>query len=139
MADVIGVAYDPDQPAGQRLAPEVREEINLIAPSTVNDGDVTTPKLRDKAVTREKIEVDAVGPDQLAAGSVGNTELATAAVTGSKVADHTLTDTHAAAGLVTAHGPDGQPIVLNLVPLTAVEYAAIANPDPDTAYLIVRP
>lgn len=140
MADVIGVLYDPDQPPGERLAPEVRAEIDLIAPSTVNDGDITTPKLRDRAVTGEKIEQATVTGDHLAPGAVGNTALANGAVTGGKVADHTLTDQHAAAGLTTAHNAAGQPIRLNLVPMTAVEYAALGNnQDPDSAYMIYRP
>lgn len=139
MADVIGVLYDPDQPPGERLAPEVRAEINLVAPSTVNDGDITTPKLRDGAVTGEKIEQATVTGDHLAPGAVGNTALANGAVTGGKVADHTLTDTQAGAGIATAHSATGQPIRLTLVPMTAVEYSAVTNPDPDTAYLIYRP
>ena len=136
MANLV-VLLQTDQPVGQRLAPEVREEINEVAPSTVNDGDVTTPKLRDGAVTEAKMAPGSVSRRTILPGAVGEANLDTGSVTTAKLDEQAVTPEKCAAGVVTAHNSDGSARPLDVVPIEAVDYAALTNPDPNTAYLVL--
>ena len=50
MSDLIA-GLDLSKPIGQRFGPLVRAEIEAVAPSTVNDGDITEPKLDNDSVS----------------------------------------------------------------------------------------
>lgn len=134
MADLL-VGYDPTKPVGQRLAPEVVQEIEEVAPSNLDNGSVTTAKLANDAVTEDKIAPGAVGGVELATGGVGTVNLATDAVTTDKLADDSVTADKAGVGVTTAHDSAGNPITLDAVPITAAAYGSI-TPDPNVLYLI---
>ncbi|UJE15689.1 hypothetical protein SEA_LIGMA_34 [Gordonia phage Ligma] len=135
MADLI-VGYDPAQPAGERFAPEVREEIAEVAPDNIDNGSVTTAKLADDSVTQAKIAPGAVGSTEVATGGVGSANLATDAVTTVKIADDAVTGDKVGNGVTQARDSAGNQITLTAVPLTAAQYGAIGSPDPNVVYLI---
>ena len=134
MADLL-VAYDPAQPVGERLAPEVRAEIAELAPSTVDNGSITTAKLADDAVTTAKLAPGAVTSVEIATGGVSAVNLATDAVTTVKLADGAVTGDKVGTGVMKAYDSAGNAISLRGVPITAAAYGAI-TPDPGTVYLI---
>ena len=134
MADLF-ISYDPAQPAGQRLAPEVREEINEVAPSTLNDGSVITAKLADKAVATAKLGDAAVTSTKIASGAVAAANLGTGAVTTTKLEDDAVTAAKAGTGVVTAYDNNGNPIESKHVYMTVAQYAAITA-DPNTTYFL---
>lgn len=136
MSDLF-IAYDPSQPAGERLAPEVVEEIKTVAPSTVVNGGITTAKLADKAVTTAKLADGSVTGVQLASGAVDTVHLAAGAVETDQLADGAVTVAKVGPGVATAVGSDGSPLVARTMYLTASEYAAIATKDPNTTYAIL--
>ena len=134
MADLF-VAFDPSKNPGDRLAPEVADEIKVIADTTADiavgadrlvDGSVGTSKLADGSVTTPKLAQGAVTTATIAAGAVNTDKLGPAAVTPAKVD----------AGVMTSHDVSGNNLRMDVVPLTAQEYAAIAKPDPNVLYLI---
>ena len=134
MAD-LWVAYDPAKEPGDRLAPEVVDEIEIIAQAGVDsvigsadieDGAVTTPKIADLAVTAPKLASNAVTTSKIAGNSISSDKLGPGAVTPAKVG----------AGVVTSHNIDGGDLRMDVVPVTAEQYAAIPNPDVNTLYLI---
>lgn len=130
------ITYDRSRDAGERLAPEVRAEIELVAPSTVNDGDVTTPKLRDEAVTAEKIAPGAVGTEHLAPGAVTTNDLAGGAVTTEKLGPNSVTPEKVGVGVVTSAYPDGTPTSIEIVPISAADYAKLTTQPPNISYWI---
>ncbi|GAS98890.1 putative uncharacterized protein [Mycolicibacterium canariasense] len=132
MADLF-VQYDADQPEGERLAPEVRDEVYRLAPVNVANGGITEDKLGSASVTATKIADGAVGPTKIAANAVGNGQLAGAAVTTPKLAPNAVTPDKTGTGVVTAYDENGDPINLKIVFLSATDYAGI-TPDPDTLY-----
>lgn len=135
MADIV-VAYDPEQPAGERLAPEVIAEIQLVAPNDVQDGAITNLKLATGAVEESNIAAGAVGSTELAAGAVNAAALASNAVTSGKLAAGAVGFAAAGAGVATVQDSSGNNISLRIVPITAALYAAIVSPDPNTLYAI---
>lgn len=135
MADIL-VAYDPEQPAGERLAPEVISEIQLVAPNDVQDGAITTSKLAVGAVEEDNIADGAVGTAQIANGGVAAANLATAAVTAGKIQAEAVGFAAAGPGVATAQDSSNNNIALRFVPITAALYAALTPPDPNTIYLI---
>lgn len=135
MAELL-IGYDPTKPQGQRLAPEVRAEIELLAPSNIPNGGVTTSKIANDAVTQDKIGDGAVGPSQLAANAVTAVALATGAVTTVKLANAAVTSAKVGLGVMKAKDSTGNDIALTGVPVTAAQYAAITSPDPNVLYLI---
>jgi hypothetical protein len=135
VADLF-IAYDPSQPVGSRLAPEVREEIAAVAPSAVADGSISTVKLADGAVTTTKLGVGAVASPRIGTNEVKAANLDTGAVSTVKLADGAVTPVKAGTGIVTAVDTSGTPVQQREVTLTAAAYALIATPDPNTRYYI---
>lgn len=133
MAYLIG--YNPAAPVGQRLSPEVRTEIAMLAPVTLPNGSVTTPKIGDKAVDEDKIKDDTVKEVHIKTGAISAAKLAALAVTKEALANASVDHTKVDAGVPTVKDKDDQPISLKFVPLTATEYASL-TPDPDTVYLV---
>lgn len=135
MADQKIVGYDPSQPAGERLAPEVRAEIAEVAPSTLVNGAVTTAKLRDGAVAAAKLADGAVTSPKIGTGEVKTVNLGDGAVTTAKLGADAVTADKAGTGVVTSRNKDGDPITLTVVPIAAADYAAITK-DPNTLYAV---
>lgn len=136
MADLF-VSFNPAQPAGQRLAPEVVAEIELVAPSTLNDGAVTEPKLAAGAVTNPKLAAGAVKSVNIAAGEVKTENLDDGAVTEGEIADGSVTPAKCAAGVFTTVDSDGEILDLQGMKTTQALYDAIASPSPNRCYFIV--
>lgn len=135
MPDLV-IGYDPSQTPGERLPVEVRQEISVIAPSTVNDGDITDPKLADNAVTTRAIKPGAVTSTKIGTGEVLTANLGDDQVTAAKIAPGALTPDNVGPGMVTAVDSSDNAISLKVKFVTAAEYAAIATPDPNTEYHI---
>lgn len=138
MADGLYIGWEPDNPDGEKLSPEVRAEIARVAPSTLNNGAVTEAKIGTAAVTGSKIADGAVGPSKLAANAVGNGQLANAAVGTTKLAPGAVTPDKAGTGVVVARDANGDPIAATIVPMTSTTYAG-TTPDPDTFYATWTP
>ncbi|UYL88145.1 hypothetical protein SEA_EVAA_34 [Gordonia phage Evaa] len=135
MADYL-VAYDPAQPVGERLSPEVRAEIAVLAPSNIGNGTITTAKLANDAVTAAKIADGAVVADGLADGAVSTAKLGAQAVTTAKIADGAVTVEKIGSGVMKARDVSGNAAAMTTVYLTAAQYGGITSPDPNTVYLI---
>lgn len=133
MASGLFVGWEPDNPDGEKLPPEFRAEVAIIAPATVSNGAITEPKIGTAAVTNAKIADGAVGPSKLASGAVGTGQLANAAVGTSKLAPNAVTPDKTGTGVVTAYDANGDAIAAKIVPMTSTTYAGI-TPDPDTFY-----
>lgn len=134
MSDLL-VAYDPSKPAGERLAPEVRDEIQVVAPSTVGPGSIGETQLADDGVTGDKIAPGAVDTVAIATGGVETDNLAAGAVSGDKVQDHTIGPEQVGAGVPTIIDFSLNPVTVKFMGLTAAQYAGI-SPDPNTWYFI---
>lgn len=135
MADKL-ISIDLSQDPGEQFAPEVIAEIQFVAPSAVVNGAITTPKLADDAVTTDKIAPGAVGATEIATGAVGATALASGGVTTAKVADAAVTPAKVGTGVVTAVDSSDATVATKIKYVTAVQYAAIGSPDPNTLYFI---
>lgn len=127
---------DLSQPPGSQLPPEMVAEIEEVAPSAVNDGDITEAKLADLSVSSRTIEPGAVESTHIATGGVEEINLATDAVTEDKIEDGAVTPAKAGTGIVTAKNPAGAYVTRTEVVLSAAQYAAIVSPDPNTKYYI---
>lgn len=132
------VGFDANQPEGEQLPPEVREEIARLAPVNVTAGAITEEKLGTQSVSNRALADGAVGPTKMAAGAVGDGQLASSAVTTAKLALHAVTPDKVDTGVVTAFDANGDPIDLRAVPMTSTAHAGI-TPDPDTLYLTWTP
>ena len=130
------IAYEPSAPPGERLAPEVRAEIAEVAPSVLDDGSVTAPKLAEKAVTTGKLNEGAVTSVKIATGGVAAINLAAGAVNTAALAADSVTDEKAGPGVVQAHDKDGNPITVDVIPITAAQFASITA-SPSGLYVII--
>lgn len=137
MTDLF-IALDQTQPPGEQLAPEMRAEVAVIAPSVVSVGSVTTAKLHDDAVTYDKLGPSAVHTDNLLDDAVTAAKLADNAVLAASIADGAVGLSEAGVGVVKATDKTGTARSLTMSgPFTAAEYGAIGTPDPNTVYVIV--
>ena len=133
----IAAGLDLSKPVGQRFSAIMQAEIEAVAPSTVNDGDITEPKLHDLSVSTRTIQDEGVTEPKYATGSVSTRALQAAAVTAEKMAPQSVTPDAVAPGVPTATDWNGNPITMNLTPITAAQYAALdPGPDPTTMYFI---
>lgn len=135
MADLV-FTYDPNANVGERLAPEVRAEIAVVAPSTVLNGSITTAKLAEDAVTTDKITTGAVTTNEIAVGGVTATNIASSAVSTAKIASQAVTPDKVGTGVVTSVDSTGATVATAIRYVTAAQYAAISSPDPNTLYFI---
>lgn len=126
----------PDNDPGEKLAPEVVSEIQVVAPSTVTSGSITTAKLAEDAVTTGKIADDAVTTEKIADGGVETNNLAPESVTEGKIADGAVTPDKVGTGVVTAVDNTGSTIANREMFVTAAQMALITSPDPNTTYYI---
>lgn len=134
MADLF-IAYDPDADPGERLAPEVRTEIAVVAPSAVLNGSITTAKLADDAVTQAKIYPGAVGSTEIATGGVAAVNLATGAVESAALAAGAVVPAACGTGVPTAVDNADNPTETVIKFVTSAEYGSL-TPDPNTLYMI---
>ena len=135
MADLF-IAFDPNADPGSRLAPELVAEIGVVAPSVVLNGSITTAKMALQAITEACIYPGAVGSTEIATGGVATVNLATGAVTAAKIGTDAVTPNACAPGVVTAADTNGNPAATVIVVMTAVQYAALTTPDPNTLYFV---
>ena len=135
MSDLIA-GLDMSRPPGLRLGPIMRQEIEIIAPSTVNDGDITEPKFDDGAVSTRALGDAQITEPKFASGAVSTRALADLAVTDAKIAIGELKPQKVAPGISTAADYNGNYVSLRHVVLTAAQYAALAIVDPNTLYYI---
>jgi hypothetical protein len=124
---------DMSKPVGERLAPQMRQEIEEVAPSGLTNGAVTTAKLAEKAVATGKLADGAVTTEKIATSGVETLNLAPGAVTTAKLDDDAVTADKAGLGVVTAYDKDGNPIDVKTVYMKQSEYAAI-TPVPGVEY-----
>lgn len=68
------------------LKDKPKKKLGLI----INDGAVTTPKIRDKAVTTEKVALEAITHKLLAEDSVNTNNIEDASVVSNKIMDNTI-------------------------------------------------
>lgn len=132
----LGVMIDLSRPEREQLAPEVRAEVRRLAPSTVDNGSITSAKLADGSVTRPKLAVGAVGGNTVEVGGIGKAALAVGAVTSDKLADRAVSRAKCGIGVLTVADTDGNPITLEAVPISSLDYAALPARDPEVLYLI---
>lgn len=128
---------DTTKKPGEKLAPQMREEINEVAPSTLNDGVVSTQKLAENAVTTPKLGPGAVTSPKIASkgvktaniddGAVGTLQLAAGAVTAAK----------AGVGVMAVFDSAGNALSAKSVVITASGYAQLNPPDPNTFYEVL--
>ncbi|MEU9805414.1 hypothetical protein [Mycobacterium sp. NPDC050853] len=130
------IALDMSKPVGQRFAPQVREEIVEVAPSTLNDNAVSTQKLADNAVTEPKLAPGAVSSTRIATKGVKTVNIDDAAVGTAQLASGAVTAAKAGIGVVTVHDSAGNAIKVDMVPMTSIAYAALTTKDPNTLYLL---
>lgn len=133
----IWVGYDPNAPEGEQLPPEVVEEIRRVAPSSVENGAITTDKLSDDAVTSDKLAPGSVDSLAIGQGQVGFLHLAAGAVGTVKVADNAITAAKAGLGVVTSYDSAGNAVQRREVDMTAAAYASLTPKDPNTYYNII--
>lgn len=133
MPEVVAT-LDTDAEPGEKFSPQVRAEIAEVAPSTLNDGAVTTPKVADEAITNPKLAPGAVHSENIAAGEVKADNLAAGAVGTAALDDGSVTDTKAGPGVMTTHDDEGNAITLGVVLISDADYAALGAPDPNTLY-----
>lgn len=133
----IYVGFDPNAPEGEQLPPEVVEEIRRVAPSSVENGAITTDKLRDDAVTSDKLAPGAVDSLAIGAGQVGFLHLANNAVGTQKIDNNAVTAAKAGLGVVTSYDSAGNTVQRREVDMTAAAYASLTPKDPNTYYNII--
>jgi hypothetical protein len=130
------VAFDATAPAGEKFVSEaVRDEIGEVAVTEIPPGGIAEIHLAAGAVTESKLGAGAVTAGKIGAGAVATAALASDAVTGDKIDEDAVAPEHAGPGIPTAHNNVADPITLDLVTLTAVQFAAL-TPNPSALYFI---
>lgn len=127
-------ALDLSQPVGERLPPEVIAEIKVVAPSSVENGAITTDKLRDDGVTSRKLAPGAVDERAIGNGQVKNAALGNGAVSESKIADDAVTPAKCGTGVVTATDATGTAVETAIRYVTSAQFAALTTKDPNVLY-----
>lgn len=136
MGDILPV-FDPLADAGQRFkSPAVRAEIAELFPEGVAPGSISEADLANAAVTEAKLAAGAVTHTKIGAQAVQATNLAAESVTSSKIAPDSVGPEHVDLGVVTAQDDAGNDMALRVVKISAANFAALATPDPNTAYFI---
>lgn len=129
------IGYDPLQPIGSRLSPEIIAEIEIVAPSTVNDYSLIEAKYADESVSHRALALGAVFSVNIMTGEVKTDNLADNSVTDTKLAPGSVRPNAAGPGIPTIYDFSNNPISVVFKDCTLAEYASVADPDPDTYYL----
>lgn len=128
---------DTSKPRGERLSPEMREEIAEVAPSTLNDGEVKTAKLADGAVTESKLAAGAVTSAKIATKNVKTVNLDDSAVGTPQLAAGAVTAAKAGIGVMAVFDSAGNPLAAKTVVITVSGYQQLNPPDPNTFYEVL--
>ena len=136
MAGELLVGIDLSKPEGEQLAPQVIAEIERVAPSTVNDGSITAPKLATNAVTTPKIAEGAVKSPNIGTGEVKNANLGTSSVSTAKLQDSAVTPEKCGAGVLTIFDGDGNPLEVPVFLMSSAAFGAIV---PQSAIYLLTP
>lgn len=136
---ITAVLMDTSQDVGNKLDPEMQAEVEALAPSSLDPGEIQEIHFDDDVVSQRaiapgavgtvEIETDGVDSPNIKAGAVGTSELAADAVTRDK----------AGAGVMTCADTAGNPITVEFVPITSVAYAALSPKLPGVLYATYSP
>lgn len=129
------LSLDDSQDPGEQVSPELRAEIETIAPSAVVAGSISTAKLKDLAVTAAKVADGAITSPKIATDGVEAANIKANAVTQAKLADNAVGPVQCGTGVVTAVDSSNNPIEFQIKRVTAAEYAGL-TPDPNVEYHI---
>jgi hypothetical protein len=134
---ITTVMFDTSADTGEKLDPAVRAEIDELAPSTIDDGDIKEPMLDDEVVSTRTIQDAAVTGAKIATGTIVSGNFEAGAVDTAALDDGAVTAVKTGTGVVTAYDHSGTAIVSKEVYLTAAQYALIGSPDANTTYYCV--
>lgn len=134
---ITAVMFDTEADEGSKLDPEVKAEIDFLAPSTIDSKDIKENMLDDESVTHRAIAPGAVQSDSIAEHAVETINYAAGSVDTAALEDDAVTAAKAGTGVTTAYDHSGNPVEDKTVYLTAAQYAGIATPDPNTSYYLV--
>ncbi|WAB10715.1 hypothetical protein SEA_TOOJ_41 [Mycobacterium phage Tooj] len=132
---VTAVLFETSGTRGNRLDPDVRDEIEALAPG-LETGEVTTDKIANNAVTREKIDAGAVGSVELDDDAVKAQHIDDGAVGTPALAAGSVTSEKTGIGVVTAEDASGNPVEVKQVYMSVAQYNALATKDPNTDYYL---
>lgn len=136
VADEQFVGFNPSAPPGQRLAPEIRTEIAILAPSAVTDLSLTEQKYKDGSVTRVKIAPDSIDDTLIADDAVKREHLAPNAVGTNEVENNSITPPKVGTGVLTIRDHAGAALSVIAEVLTTAEYSGI-TPTPNVLYIML--
>jgi len=128
--------YDDSAPPGERLPPEMVEEIGLVAPAAVLPQSITTAKLKDGNVTLAKMAPGAVDHTIIGVKGVQTANIDDEAVGEGQLAAGAVTPEKTGTGVLTIFDSTGNPLQRTAVEISATDYAALDPPDSNTIYLI---
>jgi hypothetical protein len=135
---VLGVAFDPDAPDGQKFPSEdVREEIARVVPIALATKSVTGDKLADGTVGTQQIANGAIDATKIANEGIATGNLEDGAVTGAKIANNTITADQVGTGVLSIRDINGNSVLLNGVVCSTSDYNALGSAvDPNTIYFV---
>ena len=132
---VTTVFFDTAAAPGSKLDPEMRAEIEFLAPG-LEDGEVGNSQLADNSITTDKIAPGGVTGVDIAADTLVTENYGPGSVDTAALADDAVTAAKAGVGVKTAYDAAGNPIESKEVYLTSAQYNLITTPDPNTTYYI---
>lgn len=133
---ITAVALDTSKDVGEKLDPEMRAEIEALAPSNIDDGEIQESMFDDDVVSRRAIAPGAVGTVEIATDGVEAANIKAGAVGTSEIAAGAVTADKAGAGVVKARDTAGNPLGITIVPITSLAYANLTTVDPNVMYAI---
>lgn len=132
---IVAVLMDTSAAPGSKLDPELRAEIEKLAPG-LEVGEVGESEIADNAVTNPKIKEGAVHSEQIGVGEVKAINLGAKQVQTAAIGDDQVTGRTAGLGVVTARDAGGNFIESEEWHGTAAAYALITTPSPNVTYFI---
>jgi hypothetical protein len=133
---IVAVMADTSADPGEKLDPVIRAEIDILAPSTIDTGDIATNMLADQAVTSAKISPGAVGSTQIAEGGVATANIADGAVGTAELANGAVTADKAGVGTVACRDTAGNALQSTEVFCDSTYYNGLVTPDANTTYYV---
>ena len=133
---IVAVLMDTTAAPGSKLDPELRAEIEKLAPG-LEIGEVGESELADNAVTEGKIKEGAVHSEHIAEGEVKAINLGEGQVGTPALATDSVTGEKAGPGVVTAKDPAGNYIESGEWHGTAAQLAQINPRSPNVTYYVV--
>jgi hypothetical protein len=136
---ITTVLLDTSQTVGNKLDPEMQAEIEAVAPSALDPGEIQEVHFDDDVVSRRAIAPGAVGTVEIDTDGVDSPNIKAGAVGTSELAADSVTRDKAGAGVMTAADTAGNPITVEFVPITSVDYAALDPKLPNVLYATYSP